>query len=154
MHFPRSPADRFPSMSDVVTLTDPRLEPPLGADGVATLSNDEIRQRLDDLFRMRAAVDGRILELLGEVGRREAFRDEGAWDLPHLTGALCDGDITFDKVRTVVDAWPSSAISTPWSRPASPSSLGHVADWSRAMIADIRQASHGPTTATVRIGTT
>ena len=115
-------------MSDVATLTD---DPPLGAGGVATLSNDEIRRRLDDLFRLRAAVDGRILELLGEVGRREAFRDEGAtsteawaverfavsaptarayahvaeraWDLPHLTRALCDGDITFDKVRAVVD---------------------------------------------------
>ncbi len=118
-------------MSDVeasVVLT----EPPLGADGVAALGNDELRQRLDDLFRLRAAVDGRILELLGEVGRREAFRDEGAtsteawtverfavsaptarafahvaeraWDLPHLTRALCDGDITFDKVRAVVDA--------------------------------------------------
>ncbi len=116
-------------MPDVVTLTD---DPPLGEGGAATLSNDEIRRRLDDLFRLRAAVDGRILELLGEVGRREAFRDEGAtsteawaverfavsaptarayahvaeraWDLPHLTRALCDGDITFDKVRAVVDA--------------------------------------------------
>ena len=68
---------------------------------------------------------------MGEVGRREAFRDEGAtsteawaverfavsvptaraythaaeraWDLPNLVGALCDGDITFDKLRAVVD---------------------------------------------------
>ena len=107
------------------------LPPALGPAGLSALTNDGIRSRLDDLFRMRSAVDGRIVELLGEVGRREAFRDEGAtsteawvverfavsvptaraythaaeraWDLPNLVGALCDGDITFDKLRAVVD---------------------------------------------------
>ncbi|HEX4127367.1 MAG TPA: DUF222 domain-containing protein [Acidimicrobiales bacterium] len=103
----------------------------LGAGGVAGLSNEEFRAELDELFRERAAVDGRILERLGEVARREAFRDEGAtstgaWvaerfgvstttaralaqvgekarECPHLVGALCEGDITFDKVRAVSD---------------------------------------------------
>ncbi len=98
---------------------------------VATLSNDDLGARLDDLFRLRAVVDGRILELLGEVGRREAFRDEGAtsteaWtaerfavsvptartyahlaerceDLPTLAAALRRGEITLDKLRVVAD---------------------------------------------------
>jgi hypothetical protein len=103
----------------------------LDGGGVAGLSNEELRTELDELFRRRAAVDGRIVERLGEVARREAFQDEGAtstgaWaaerfgistttarayahvaekaaDLPHLVGALCEGDITFDKVRAVAD---------------------------------------------------
>ncbi len=104
-------------------------EPPLAPGEVAALSNDALRARLDDLFRQKAAVEGRIIELLGEVGRREAFREEGAtsteawvverfgvsaptaraytqvaeraWDLPNLTGALCDAAISFDKLRAV-----------------------------------------------------
>ena len=141
-------------MSDVVTLTDPRLEPPLGADGVATLSNDEIRQRLDDLFRMRAAVDGRILELLGEVGRREAFRDEGAWDLPHLTGALCDGDITFDKAangrRRVAQFRHLNALVEACLA-ALARSCCRLAG---CAIADFGQLSHGAANRAVGIGTT
>ena len=77
------------------------------------------------------AVDGRIVEKLGEADRQETFRDDGAtstesWaverfgvsiptaralthvaekagDLPNLTGALCQGEITFDKLRAVAD---------------------------------------------------
>ncbi len=103
----------------------------LGAGGVAGLSNEELGAYGDDLFRQRASIDGRIVEFLGEVGRREAFRDEGAtsaqawtaerfavslptarayahvaekaWDLPNLVGALCEGDITFDQLRAVAD---------------------------------------------------
>ncbi len=119
-------------MSDRDVLVAAALgDAPLGAGGVAQLNDEEIRARLDDLFRLRAAVDGRITELLGEVGRREAYRDEGAtsteawtaerfavsvptarayahvaeraWDLPNLVAALCGGDITFDKLRAVAD---------------------------------------------------
>ncbi|MFZ0252025.1 MAG: DUF222 domain-containing protein [Acidimicrobiales bacterium] len=98
---------------------------------VAGLSDEDLSRELDELFRQRAALDGRIVERLGEVARREAFRDEGAtsiaaWaaerfgistttarayahvaeqvsDLPHLVSALRAGDITFDKVRAVAD---------------------------------------------------
>lgn len=98
---------------------------------VAEMSNDQLAGVLDGLFRLRSAVDGRILVLLGEAERREAFRDDGAtsaenwaverfnvavptaralvqvaekaWDLPQLTEALKDGDITFDKLRAVAD---------------------------------------------------
>jgi hypothetical protein len=106
------------------------LEPLLGPIVVASLSNEEIGQRLDLLFRLRAAADGRIVELLGEVGRRESYRDEGAtatepwaverfgvsqptarmyaqvaeraWDVPELTASLCEGEISLDKLRTVI----------------------------------------------------
>ena len=75
---------------------------------------------------------GGLLELLGELGRREGFRDDGAtsletwaaehcgvslptaraWahvaerldDLPRLADALSRGEVTFDKVRAVVDS--------------------------------------------------
>jgi hypothetical protein len=98
---------------------------------VAGMSNEELAGHLDGLFRLRAAVDGRILVLLGEAERREAFRDDGAtsaenwaverfsvavptarelvrvaekaWDLPQLLEALQDGAITFDKLRAVAD---------------------------------------------------
>jgi Domain of unknown function (DUF222)/HNH endonuclease len=106
------------------------LEPLLGPVTVASLSNEELGQRLDLLFRLRAAAEGRILELLGEAGRRESFREDGAtgteqwvaerfgvsqptarayghvaeqvWDFPHLTASLCEGEISFDKLRTVI----------------------------------------------------
>ena len=97
----------------------------------AALSNDEIVDRLDRLFREKAAVEGAIVVLLGEVERRQTFRDDGAtsseawaverfgvstptarayahlaekaWDIPHLVGGLCDGDLSLDKVRAVAD---------------------------------------------------
>ncbi len=103
----------------------------------AALSNEEVVERLDGLFRQKAAVDGEIVVLLGEVGRRQLYRDDGAtsaepwaaerfgistptaraltrlgekaWDIPHLVGSLCAGDLSIDKVRTVADvATPES----------------------------------------------
>ena len=84
------------------------------------------------MSREIAAQTGRLLELLGEFGRREGFREDGAtsldtwaaehcgvslataraWshvaerldDLPRLAQALSDGEVTFDKVRAVVDS--------------------------------------------------
>ncbi len=98
---------------------------------VAGMPNEQLAEHLDGLFRLRSAVDGRILVLLGEAERRQAFRDDGAtsaenwaverfsvavptaralvrvaekaWDLPQLTEALRDGEITFDKLRAVAD---------------------------------------------------
>jgi hypothetical protein len=103
----------------------------LGAGGVAGLSSHELGAELTDAFRLRAMADGRILGGVGMAEREETFRDDGAtsteaWlverygvsvataraythvgkqasDLPHLVGALCQGDITFDKLRAVVD---------------------------------------------------
>jgi hypothetical protein len=97
----------------------------------AGMSNEEITDRLDQLFRQKAALEGAIVVLLGEVDRRQAYRDEGAtssepwaverfgvstptarayrhvgekaWDIPHLVESLCAGELSFDKVRAVAD---------------------------------------------------
>ncbi len=97
----------------------------------AGLSNEELSARLDALFVQKSAIDGAIVILLGEVGRREAFRDEGSTSIeswvverfgiagptarayahvgdktrqtPHLTKSLCAGDLSFDKFRAVAD---------------------------------------------------
>jgi hypothetical protein len=98
---------------------------------VAAKSNTELTDGLDGLFRQLDAVLGGIVLHLGEVDRRQAYRDEGAtsteawaaerfgvstptarayshvgekaWDLPHLVESLCAGDLSFDKVRAVAD---------------------------------------------------
>ena len=95
------------------------------------MSDEERTERLDVLFAQMAVVAGEIVVLLGEVERSQSFREEGAtsigsWvterfgvasstarslahvgekiaDLPHLMGALCAGEVSLDKVRTVTD---------------------------------------------------
>ena len=97
----------------------------------AARSNEEISEYLDGLFRLKAAVDGEIVVNLGEVDRRQVYRDDGAtsteswaaerfgisiptvrtltrlgekaWDMPHLVESLCAGDLSLDKVRAVAD---------------------------------------------------
>jgi hypothetical protein len=98
---------------------------------VAAMSNEEHRARLDGAFRRIAADEGEIIAILGEVDRCQSFRDEGAtsteswvvhrygvspataraytraakkaWDIPHLVGSLCAGDLSLDKVRALAD---------------------------------------------------
>ncbi len=95
----------------------------------AALSNEERTERLEELFAAKAAAEGAIVVHLGEVERSQSFREEGAtstqhwvterfgvsmatarslthlgelaWDLPHLVGALCGGEVSLDKVRAV-----------------------------------------------------
>jgi hypothetical protein len=95
------------------------------------LSNEELTAALEEAFKEKTAAEGRFLLYLGEADRRETFRDHGAtsseaWtverfgvskatarvlthvgekacDLPHLMSALCAGEVSFDKVRAVVD---------------------------------------------------
>jgi hypothetical protein len=109
--------------------TDVAVPDLIGA--MATLSNEELTAGLEDAFKEKTAAEGRFLLYLGEAARRETFRDYGAtctesWtvahfgvstatartlthvgekarDLPHLVGSLCAGDVSFDKVRAVVD---------------------------------------------------
>ena len=99
------------------------------------MSDDALARTLDRCHRIRAAVDGVIVQIQGEVIRREGFRRDGAsssahWqverfglapasaraydqvaekamDLPHLTRALGDGEISLDKMRTL------AAVATP-----------------------------------------
>jgi hypothetical protein len=104
---------------------------------VAAESNEELAAGLEEDFRQMTAAQGRILVRLGEFDRRQGFRDEGAtsveawsterfgvsaptaralahvgavaWNLPHLVGALCEGALSFDKVRVLADvATPES----------------------------------------------
>ena len=94
----------------------------LGPDRIsaaAALSNEEIAERLDGIFRLIAAAQGDAVVLMGEVSRSQVYRDDGAtspengaverfgisistaralthvgekaWDLPHLMGSLCAG---------------------------------------------------------------
>ena len=99
---------------------------------VATMSDDDIMELAAESSRHMASLAGRIVLLLGELGRREGWRAEGAtsleawivercgvsvptarawahvaerlFDLPHLAAGLSEGELTFDKVRAVVDA--------------------------------------------------
>jgi len=105
-----------------------------GADlisAVAGMANEALAAGLDGLFRQKASIEGAIVVLLGEVDRRQAYREEGAtatepwaaerfgvstptaraltrlsekaWDLPLLVESLCAGELSFDKVRAVAD---------------------------------------------------
>ena len=106
--------------------------PPIGDSVMAAMSNAELGARLDDLFRFRSALEGHIVQLLGEAERRGAHYDDGAtsvaawaaerfqisspsartlvhvaqkaWDVPQLVGALQAGEISFDKLRAVAEA--------------------------------------------------
>jgi hypothetical protein len=102
---------------------------PIGA--AASLSREARTERLKVLFRQDAATRGEISVLVGEANRSEDFRDDGAtsteawlvasfgvsaatartlayvgekaWDAPKLVGSMCAGDVSFDKVRALID---------------------------------------------------
>ncbi len=103
----------------------------------AALSNEERTARLEELFAAKAATEGEIVVLLGEFEGSQSFRETGAtstqhwvserfgvslatarslshlgevaWDLPHLVGALCEGEVSLDKVRALAEvATPES----------------------------------------------
>jgi hypothetical protein len=110
-------------------------EIPLGSAAVANMSAEELEEALEHFYRLKAAAEAGIVEVLGEVQRRESFRRDGAtssekwqverfgqsvpsaraydqvakraWDLPHLTRALGQGEISFDKMRAL------AAVATP-----------------------------------------
>ncbi len=56
---------------------------PIGA--AAALSDEEIAGRLDGLFRQKAAVEGSIVVLPGDLARRQAYRSEGATSTTNVT---------------------------------------------------------------------
>ena len=101
------------------------------------MSNEELMGQAAESARNMASSAGLIVLLSSELDRREGWRDEGAtsleswmverlgvstptaralahvggrlYDLPHLADALSAGDLSFDKVRAVVDvATPES----------------------------------------------
>ena len=135
----------------------------------AGLSNDEITGRLDGLFRLIAAAQGDVAVLFGEVDRRQTYRDEGAtsaeswaaerfgvsastaralthlgekaWDLPHLMGSLCAGELSLDKVRAVAE------VATPETdRELADKARGH----SVRELADIARTTKAPSPPSAR----
>ena len=120
-------------MTRIETAPDAVLTlPPIDNSVMAAMSNVELGTRLDDLFRFRAALDGHIVQLLGEAERRGAHHEEGAtsaaawtaerfhvsppsartlvrvsqkaWDVPQLVTALQAGEISFDKLHALSEA--------------------------------------------------
>jgi hypothetical protein len=108
---------------------------PLDLSSVSRMSAQGLSSNLDAWHRLRAVVDGAIVQMQGEVNRRESFREDGApssrdWqvarfgvsnatarvfdqvgdkamDLPVLTRALSTGEIGLDKMRL------AAAVATP-----------------------------------------
>jgi hypothetical protein len=104
---------------------------PLGASALAALPSQALMEMAAEASRQVAALIGRFVEVVGELDRRQGWRDEGAtsleawivercgvsvatarawahvagllFDLPHLAAGLCSGELSFDKVRVVVD---------------------------------------------------
>ncbi len=97
---------------------------------VAKMSNEEIMEEAAETCRRLASLAGRMVQLTGELDRRQGWRDEGATSLKawivercgvslptarawarlrsgsspsHLAAGLSDGELSFDKVRAVVD---------------------------------------------------
>ena len=94
-------------------------------------SNDALAAGMKEDWRQISAAQARFIVRLAESNKRKMFRDDGAtspeaWvaecfgtsvptarslslvaektkELPHLVGSLWEGDISFDKVRAVVD---------------------------------------------------
>jgi hypothetical protein len=108
---------------------------PVDLASVTRMAAKGLGLNLDAWHRLRAVVDGAIVQLQGEVNRRELFREDGApcsrdWqvarfgvssatartydqvaekamDLPVLTRALSTGEISLDKMRL------AAAVATP-----------------------------------------
>ncbi len=107
------------------------MAPTTTISSIATLPTSELMKEAAATSRQLASLAGRIVLLAAELDRREAWREEGAtsleawlsercavssataraWahvgtrliDLPKLAEGLCDGSVTFDQVRAVVD---------------------------------------------------
>ncbi len=97
----------------------------------AKMSTAEIMEEVAETSRRQASLAGRMVQLTGELDRRQGWREAGAtsledwivercgvsvptarawahvaerlFDLPHLAAGLSEGELSFDKVRVVVD---------------------------------------------------
>jgi hypothetical protein len=134
---------------------------------LAALSNAELRQFASAEARQVAAHQGRLMAVVGELDRRQGWRDEGAtslaqwiveatgaapgtaralaqvaerlFDLPHLAGVLCAGDASFDQVRTVVQvARPENDAS--WAELAAGRTVRELAEAAQAAAPPVRSA--------------
>ena len=134
---------------------------------LAALSNAELRQFASAEARQVAAHQGRLVAVVGELDRRQGWRDEGAtslaqwmveatgaspataralarvaerlFDLPHLARALCAGDASFDQVRTVAQvARPESDAR--WAELAAGRTVRELAEAAQAEAPPARSA--------------
>ena len=107
------------------------MAPPSNAE-LARLSDAELMEEAAATSRALASLAGRFVLVTAELDRREGWRAEGAtsleswimercgvslptarayaavgerlFDLPHLAAALCEGTLSFDKVRAVAES--------------------------------------------------
>jgi hypothetical protein len=98
---------------------------------VATRSTEELLDLAAETSRRLASLAAHFVTLIGELDRRQGWREEGAtsleawivercgtsvstarafahvaerlFDLPHLAAGLAEGELSFDKVRAVVE---------------------------------------------------
>jgi hypothetical protein len=119
-------------MTSSVARVSPPQPQRLTAAAVSGLSDVELMEEAVGTSRLVAALTGRLVALAGELDRRQGWRAEGAtsleawmvsqtgvsvptaraqahvagrlFDLPHLAAGLASGELSFDKVRVVVDA--------------------------------------------------
>jgi Domain of unknown function (DUF222)/HNH endonuclease len=140
------------------TVAPPRRDRNDLVGAAAAMSDEQIADRLDRLLRQKAALEGEIVVLFGEVDRRQSYRSDGAtatepwaverfgvssptaraythvgekaWDLPHLMGSLCAGEVSLDKVRALAD------VATPdterdWAERAKECTVRQLAELAR-----------------------
>jgi Domain of unknown function (DUF222)/HNH endonuclease len=136
---------------------------------LAAESNEALAAGMKDDWRLISMAQARIVLRQAEFNRRQAYADDGAtslesWtaeslgasvatarsyshvaekseDLPNLMGAMSAGEISFDKVRTVVD------VATPDTdqalcEQAKELSVRELAEVARTTAARARSASH------------
>jgi hypothetical protein len=134
-------------------------------------SNDALAAGMKEDWRQISAAQARFVVRLAESNKREMFRDDGAtspeaWvaesfgvsvptarshsqvaekvhDLPNLIGSLCEGDISFDKVRAVVDV-ATSATDRELCDQAKECSVRELVQTARDAAARARSASASP----------
>jgi hypothetical protein len=126
---------------------------------LAQLSEVALMEQAAEAAAQVAALTGRLVQLAGELDRRQGWRAEGAtslegWivartgasvptaraqahvaerlcDLPHLAAGLAAGDLSFDKVRAVVDT-PTPSTDAELAARAKTCSVRELADLVRA----------------------
>jgi hypothetical protein len=146
--------------------TVPAPVAPLSHAELARLSDAELMEEAAATSRALASLAGRFALVSAELDRREGWRAEGAtsleswmvercgvsvptarayarvgerlFDLPHLAAALCEGSVSFDKVRAVAPS-ASPERDAEWTDAAKGSSVRDLAELARS--------SHRPTEA-------
>jgi Domain of unknown function (DUF222) len=147
----------------VPTTTSPSSLPSISTASIAGLPTPALMDEAAESARALAALAGRIVLLAAEIDRREAWRSDGAtsleawlgerchvsaatarawahvgkrlYDLPRLAEGLCDGKVSLDQVRAVVD------VATPESETAF---LAQASECSVRQLAELAKSQPRP----------